>query len=995
MFCLFLCLITVFTTAFSDPSGSWTFGSNYDVSWYKTTEFDYEIDSAKKLAGLSKLVNDGNTFTGATFILTKDIDLGAHFWEQIGTGPNYPFEGVFDGGSKMISNLVIDEDRDYVGLFGYVTGTIKNVRISGTVTTSDSPSCVGGIVGFCDKCTISGCTNEAKVTGDYQVGGINGCAHLSNILNCQNNGRVIGKYAGGISGGRDTESRYLWHTTNIKNCINTGRISTTDTAGGIVGHGALEYFIITNCYNLGSVGGGASYGISGDTRAADGKHYSNTIYNCYNNGEVTNNEIAPSFSRAYGSYMLVDYSYGRDGKTVGGSVYAEHRGTFTSTGALNALSEETILNRCSTLVDALNAYVSKEKSNDPTLCEWVKGSGSVPAVFARYVTVTFDANGGTVSPSSKKVGISSTYGELPIPNLNGFEFNEWFTAKNGGTIVSSSTEVTKETDHTIYAHWLKKVTVTLNPTGGSVTPSTLVVVETKQYTGLVDATRDGYFFIGWFTSETGGTQVSTTSVVTKTTAHTLYAQWRKAVKVTFNYQGGSGDLTSKIVGFGMKYGPLPSPTRTTYYFDGWFSSANGGTSVNSDTTVTNINDHQIYAQWTKGFTVTLNANGGSVGTTEMKYKTTDSVYGVLPKPTKGISVFLGWFTQKEGGSLVGSSTPINPKDDHTLYAHWLNKYTVKFDPNGGTSSITSKVYEEGSTYGNLPDAEQNDKKFLGWFTKKIGGSKVAEDNTVESRDHTLYAHWVNLHTVTFDPNGGTSPMTSKVYEEGSSYGNLPEVEANRKRFLGWYTEKNGGSKVNNNDKVESRDHTLYAHWVCEYTVTFDPNGGTVSVSSKVYEEGWTYGDLPEAQRNEKKFLGWYTRKSGGTKVNEDGIIANRDHTLYAHWGEITFTITFNTNGGSLVVPKVLEKGAPITLPEVTKDGHSLEGWYLDSDFTEPFTLTEMPARNIVLYAKWEEDDDHFATVVVPIIGACIGGVATLTAALVTTCKCKGWCCFEK
>lgn len=68
---------------------------------------------------------------------------------------------------------------------------------------------------------------------------------------------------------------------------------------------------------------------------------------------------------------------------------------------------------------------------------------------------------------------------------------------------------------------------------------------------------------------------------------------------------------------------------------------------------------------------------------------------------------------------------------------------------------------------------------------------------------------------------------------------------------------------------------------------------------------------------------------------------------------------------------------------------------MDSDFTEPFTLTEMPARNIVLYAKWEEDDDHFATVVVPIIGACIGGVATLTAALVTTCKCKGWCCFEK
>ena len=836
---IILCFVSVFHTVSSEPNGVWTFEGNFDVSWFKSSEFDFIIDSAEKLAGLSKLVNDGNPFTGVTLTLTQDIDLGAHYWEQIGTN-NAPFEGVFDGGSKMISNIEFDEDQTYGGLLGYVKGTIKNVRISGSITCSSTTSCVGGIVGFCDECTISGCTNEAKVSGNSQVGGINGCSYKGVILNSQNKGRISGKYAGGISGGRDSNSNYNG-TTTVKNCFNTGRVSSSNTAGGIVGHSDFEYFTITNCYNLGTIGGGSSFGISGKTQSGN-----SLIHNCYNNGDVSGNDIAPSES------VFVDYSYGKSGKTVGGVSGAKHRGTFTSTGTLTALEGETIINKNINLVDALNSFVIQQKSSDPTLLEWMKGSGT-PAVLAQFVTVTFDGNGGTVATSSKQVGLFSTYGDLPTPDLNGYEFNGWYTAKTGGSLVDDTTEVTRDIDHTLFAHWLKQVTVALNPTGGFVDPSILVVIETKQYTGLVDATKSGFFFIGWFTSETGGTQISSTSTVTQKNDHTLYAQWRKAVTVTFNYLGGSGPYESKVVGVGMKYGPLPVPTRSGYYFDGWFDNADGGTPVTSDTTVTESNDHQIFARWVKGFTVTLDANGGTLRVTEKKYKSSDNVYGDLPKPTKGVSFFLGWFTEKDGGSLVGSTTSINPKDDHTLYAHWINKYTV----------------------------------------------------------------------------------------------------------------------------------------------TFDPNGGTVSVSSKVYEEGSAYEDLPEAEHHEKKFLGWFTRKTGGSKVNEDNIVSNRDHTLYAHWSEMTFTITYNTNGGSLVLPTVLEKGSPITLPDkITKDGCSFEGWFLDPNFMEPFTLTEMPGENIVLYAKWkEENDNKFVTIGVPLICT----IPTLIGAIggIITCKCKGCCCFSE
>ena len=185
----------------------------------------------------------------------------------------------------------------------------------------------------------------------------------------------------------------------------------------------------------------------------------------------------------------------------------------------------------------------------------------------------------------------------------------------------------------------------------------------------------------------------------------------------------------------------------------------------------------------------------------------------------------------------------------------------------------------------------------------------------------------------------------------------------------------------------SYDHTLYAHWSSKYKVTFDANGGHCSVSSKVYDEGTKYGELPEAERNNKKFLGWFTRRTEGTKVKEEDIIENKDHTLYAHWGEITYTITYNTNGGSLVVPSVLEKGAPITLPEVTKDGFSFDGWFLDPNFVEPFTLTSMPAKDIVLYAKWKEGSSVLVEIVVPIVCAVIGS-SSLGTVVAWCCCCK-------
>ena len=70
-----------------------------------------------------------------------------------------------------------------------------------------------------------------------------------------------------------------------------------------------------------------------------------------------------------------------------------------------------------------------------------------------------------------------------------------------------------------------------------------------------------------------------------------------SVVVSFNANGGSTSTTTKTVNYKAAYGELPTPTRSGYKFDGWYTSATGGTVVNSTTIVTNSNAHTLYAHW--------------------------------------------------------------------------------------------------------------------------------------------------------------------------------------------------------------------------------------------------------------------------------------------------------------------------------------------------------------------------------------------------------------
>jgi uncharacterized repeat protein (TIGR02543 family) len=70
-------------------------------------------------------------------------------------------------------------------------------------------------------------------------------------------------------------------------------------------------------------------------------------------------------------------------------------------------------------------------------------------------TITFDANGGAVSPASSTVTNGQAYGALPTPTRSGYKFKGWYTKKSGGKKIKSSTKMPAG-NMTYYAQWLKK-----------------------------------------------------------------------------------------------------------------------------------------------------------------------------------------------------------------------------------------------------------------------------------------------------------------------------------------------------------------------------------------------------------------------------------------------------------------------------------------------------------------------------------------------------------
>lgn len=225
-------------------------------------------------------------------------------------------------------------------------------------------------------------------------------------------------------------------------------------------------------------------------------------------------------------------------------------------------------------------------------------------------TVSFDANGGKVSVSSKKVLYDAAYGELPSASRVGYSFQGWFTAKDGGSQVGPATTM-GAANTTVYAHWaIRSYTMAFDSNGGSAVASQSVKYGSKA-AQPANPTRTGYTFRDWYTAKNGGVKYDFSKTVTGDVV--LYAHW-SVNSYTLAFDGNSGKTSeaSRVVQYGGQYGTLPTATRTGYTFQGWYTAKDGGVKATSTTTMGAANA-TLYAHWTiNTYTLAFDGNGGSV-----------------------------------------------------------------------------------------------------------------------------------------------------------------------------------------------------------------------------------------------------------------------------------------------------------------------------------------------------------------------------------------------
>ncbi len=218
------------------------------------------------------------------------------------------------------------------------------------------------------------------------------------------------------------------------------------------------------------------------------------------------------------------------------------------------------------------------------------------------------------------------------------------------------------------------------------------------------------------------------------------------------------------------------------------------------------------------FTIVFDANGGtniggdSLAVTEGK--TLSGMGAALPEANRAGYVFLGWFTEKTGGTEVTAET--NFTGSQTVYAHWEQQHSGdgpsepgQPDGSGGTTQqpegTGGTTQQPGGTGGTTQQPEGT-----GGTTQQPGGTGGTTQPT--QPDGPVQQGQTAKYTVTFHKNGGSkASKTSITVVGGQKIGKLPTAQRKGYAFLGWYTAKKGGTKITSSLKV-TKNLSVYAQW---------------------------------------------------------------------------------------------------------------------------------------------------------------------------------------
>jgi uncharacterized repeat protein (TIGR02543 family) len=327
--------------------------------------------------------------------------------------------------------------------------------------------------------------------------------------------------------------------------------------------------------------------------------------------------------------------------------------------------------------------------------------------------------------------------------------------------------------------------------------------------GAAEASHKYYTFAGWYTDKTGGSKYPGSGNTMSASNVTVYAHWTRTSNEVIYKDWDETILIRQEVAIGGNATPPADPSRTGYTFTGWDKES---TNIQANTTIT--------AKYSKNsYKLTLDGNGGTLAgkdTREQQLAYGDSFDQILSEGAAEASqkyyTFAGWYTDKTGGSKYAGSGNTMSASNVTVYAHWTRTSNEVIYKDWDETILKRQEVAIGGNATPPADPSRTGYTFTGWDK---------ESTNIQANTTITAQYSKNSYKLTLEGNGGT--LAGKDTREqqlayGDSFDQIlldgkNEASQSGYTFVGWYTEKTGGSKYpGSGNTMPASDITVYAHW---------------------------------------------------------------------------------------------------------------------------------------------------------------------------------------
>ena len=585
-----------------------------------------------------------------------------------------------------------------------------------------------------------------------------------------------------------------------------------------------------------------------------------------------------------------------------------------------------------------------------------KGSVGNKEFVANYTVnkyrVTYNTNGGNSIDDAEV-----SYGaKVPKPNnpvKDGYRFVNWYGDANLTSVYGFGNMPAN--DITIYAKWTENeniISYVLNGGVNNVNNPDMFMTGTEVV--LLDPSRVGYTFDGWYKESTFDNRIYKISSDTNKDI-TIYAKWNKiSYTIDYNLNGGIA-INPESYSIDSSSIELNAPVKEGYIFTGWTGSNGTNPQINVSIPKGSVGNKEFIANYSpKNYTISYNLDGGITENPIQYNIESDAI--ILNAPVKEGYEFTGWTGSNGTNPQINVSIPKGSVGNKEFIANYSPKnYTISYNLDGGiTENPIQYNIESDAIILNAPVKEGYE--FTGWTGSNGTNPQInvsIPKGSVGNKEFIANYSPKN-YTISYNLDGGlaTNPDSYNIDSETIKL-NKPIKEGYA--FTGWTGSNGTNPQINVSIPKGSIGNKTYVanYEKGAYTITFNSNGGSATEPIvKKYQENISKPDDPTKEGY--LFKGWYSDQEL-TQLYIFSTMPGNNMTLYAAWEKNTYSVSFDTSGGTELQSIDVEYGEQIVKPvDPVKKGYTFKGWYSDNSFTVLYDFSSPVKNNITLYALFEK-----------------------------------------